>query len=58
VLVLTALHVAMAITCHLAWAVAGGTLAHALDRSGPRRALEAISGTALIVLAIKIARSA
>ncbi len=57
VLLLTAIHVAMAITCHLTWATAGGTLAHALGRSGPRRAIEAISGTTLIALAIKMARS-
>jgi threonine/homoserine/homoserine lactone efflux protein len=58
VMLLTAIHVAMAISCHLTWAAAGGTLANALDRSGPRRALEAVSGIALIALALKIALSA
>jgi len=55
VLLLTAMHVAMAIICHLTWAAAGGTLAHTLGRSGPRRAIEAASGIALIALAIRIA---
>ena len=57
VLLLTAIHVSLAITCHLTWAAAGGTLAHALGRSGPRRALEALSGVALVALALKVARS-
>jgi threonine/homoserine/homoserine lactone efflux protein len=58
VLRLTAMHIGLAVTCHLTWAAAGGTLAHALGRSGPRRALEAVTGIALIALAIRIARSA
>jgi threonine/homoserine/homoserine lactone efflux protein len=58
VLLLTAIHVGLAITCHLTWAAAGGTLAHTLGRSGPRRAIEAVSGLALIALALKIALSA
>ena len=58
VLLLSAIHIGLAITCHLTWAAAGGTLAHALGRSGPRRALEAISGMALLALAIMVARSA
>ena len=54
-LVLMAIHVSMAATWHLTWAVAGGTLAATLARTGPRRALEAISGTALLALALKVA---
>jgi threonine/homoserine/homoserine lactone efflux protein len=58
VLLLTAMHVGMAVTCHLTWAAAGGTLAHTLGRSGPRRVVEGVAGVALIALAIRIARSA
>jgi threonine/homoserine/homoserine lactone efflux protein len=57
VLLLTAIHVAMAITCQLTWAAAGGTLAHTLGRCGPRRFIEGVSGVTLIALAIKIARA-
>ena len=51
VLLLTAMHVGMAVTCHLTWAAAGGTLAHTLGRSGPRRVVEGVAGIALIALA-------
>ena len=52
---LTAIHVALAITWHLAWAAAGGTLAGTLARTRPRRILEAVSGMALLALALKLA---
>jgi len=52
---LTAIHVGLAISWHLAWAAAGGTLASTLARTRPRRALEAISGIALLALALKLA---
>lgn len=54
-LTLTAIHVGLAITWHLSWAAAGGTLADTLARTRPRRALEAISGIALLALALKLA---
>jgi threonine/homoserine/homoserine lactone efflux protein len=54
-LTLTAVHVGLAITWHLAWAAAGGTLAGTLARTRPRRILEAISGIALLALAVKLA---
>jgi threonine/homoserine/homoserine lactone efflux protein len=54
-LVLTAFHVALAITWHLAWAAAGGSLAETLGRATPRRILEAISGAALLALALTLA---
>jgi threonine/homoserine/homoserine lactone efflux protein len=54
-LILMAIHVSLAATWHVTWAVAGGTLAATLSRTGPRRALEAISGTALLALALKVA---
>jgi threonine/homoserine/homoserine lactone efflux protein len=55
VLTLTAVHVAMAASWHTAWALAGATLARVLSRRGPRQMLDAITGTALIVLALKLA---
>ena len=58
VLTLTAFHVSLALTWHLSWAAAGGTLSQTLSRSGPRRTLEAIMGIALIAIAIKVALSA
>jgi threonine/homoserine/homoserine lactone efflux protein len=53
-LTLTAIHVGLAISWHLTWAAAGGTLAQTLGRTHPRRALEAITGLALVALAVKI----
>lgn len=52
---LTAIHIAMAVTWHSTWAFAGASLARVLSSGGPRRALEAITGIALIALAIKVA---
>ena len=53
-LTLTAIHVGLAVSWHMAWAAAGGTLAEALGRTTPRRILEAISGIALLGLALKL----
>jgi threonine/homoserine/homoserine lactone efflux protein len=53
-LILTAFHVTLGLTWHMGWATAGGTLAEALGRTTPRRILEAISGLALIGLALKL----
>lgn len=53
-LVLTAVHVGLALSWHLTWAAAGGTLAEWLGRSRPRRILEAIMGVALLALAIRV----
>src|SRR6266545_3429493 len=47
-LTLTAIHVSLAIAWHLTWAAAGGVLSETLARTRPRRALEAISGIALL----------
>jgi len=55
VLTLTAIHVAMAASWHSAWAFAGATLARVLSRRAPRQVLDAITGIALIVLAVTIA---
>lgn len=53
-LTLTAIHVGLAITWHMVWAAAGGTLADTLGRTKPRRVLEAISGIALLGLALEL----
>jgi threonine/homoserine/homoserine lactone efflux protein len=54
-LTLTAFHVGLALTWHLTWATAGGTLSDTLSRTRPRRILEAVSGVALLGLALKLA---
>lgn len=54
-LILTAVHISLAATWHVAWAAAGGTLARVLASGRPRRFLEALTGVALLALAIKIA---
>lgn len=55
-LLLTAIHVTLAATWHVTWAAAGGTLSRALSAPAPRRVLEAITGIALLALALKMAR--
>jgi threonine/homoserine/homoserine lactone efflux protein len=54
-LALTAIHVSMAFSWHLAWAVAGGTLARVLSHRRPRQVLDVVTGVALLVLAAKLA---
>jgi threonine/homoserine/homoserine lactone efflux protein len=54
-LILTAIHISLAVSWHIAWAVAGGTLARALSAGRPRQILEATSGIALLALSVKIA---
>jgi len=51
-LVLTAVHILLAATWHLAWAAAGGTLSRALSTGRARRVLEACAGAALLILAV------
>lgn len=55
VLTLTLTHVSLAFPWHLAWAYAGSTLARVLSRRGPRQVLDALTGIALIWLAVLIA---
>jgi threonine/homoserine/homoserine lactone efflux protein len=55
VLTLTLVHISMAATWHAAWAVAGATLASALSRRRPRQLLDAVTGIALIWVAVRIA---
>jgi threonine/homoserine/homoserine lactone efflux protein len=54
-LLLAAVHVALALSWHLTWAAAGGTLAATLGRTRPRRLLEGATGIALLYLAFKLA---
>ena len=54
VLSLTAIHIAMALTWHTAWALGGATLKSVLSRRQPRQVLDAITGAALLVLAGKV----
>ena len=53
-LTLTAFHVVLALSWHLTWAAAGGTLSATLSRTRPRHILEGISGVALLGLALKL----
>jgi len=56
-LLLTVVHVTLALSWHLTWAAAGGSLASALGRSRPRRILEGVTGLALVALALRLAGS-
>lgn len=53
-LLLTVIHVSMAATWHVAWAVAGGALSARLSAGRPRASLEIATGVALSVLAVAI----
>jgi threonine/homoserine/homoserine lactone efflux protein len=55
-LLLTVVHIALAATCHLAWAVAGGTLSRVLSSGWPRRVLDLAAGAALLILAASLIR--
>ncbi len=54
-LILTAVHIALAASWHVVWAAAGATLARTLGGGRPRQILEAVTGIALLALAIVIA---
>lgn len=53
-LVLTAVHIALAATWHVAWAAAGGTLAASLTGGRPGQVLDLMAGIALVALAITL----
>ncbi len=53
-LVLTSVHVGLAASWHVAWAAAGGTLAHALASGNPRRVLDTTTGLALLWLSVRM----
>ena len=54
-LVLTAVHVTIAFTCHTCWAMAGGTLAPVLEGERAGRILHILMGVAMGGLAVKVA---
>ena len=54
VLLLMAVHVTTALTWHLVWAVAGGTLARTLSAGPARRALDGLTAAALFFLAARV----
>lgn len=53
-LTLTAIHIVMAASWHVAWALGGATLARVLSRHRPRQVLDLITGGALLILAVKV----
>ena len=54
VLILTAIHVSLAFSWHIVWAVTGGTMAPILARGWPRRLLDTAAGLALVLLALRM----
>jgi threonine/homoserine/homoserine lactone efflux protein len=56
-LLLTGIHVSLAATWHVTWAVGGGTLSRVLATPGSRQILETATGLALLGLAMKMAFS-
>jgi threonine/homoserine/homoserine lactone efflux protein len=56
-LLLTAVHIALAFSWHLAWAAAGGTLARTLASPRVRRTIEAMTGIALLTFSLKLLAS-
>jgi threonine/homoserine/homoserine lactone efflux protein len=55
VLVLCAIHIAIALSWHVVWAAAGGTLARTLASGRPRRVLDLVAGVALLALSVRLA---
>jgi threonine/homoserine/homoserine lactone efflux protein len=51
---LAAIHVAMALICHSAWAIAFDTVRQLFKPPGARRLLETATGVALIALALRV----
>lgn len=54
-LILTAVHISLAVSWHAVWAAAGGTLAAVLGRGRPRQILDLATGVALVALAVRLA---
>ena len=55
VLLLCAIHIAIAASWHVVWAAAGGTLARTLATGRPRRILDLVTGGALVAFAARLA---
>lgn len=54
VLILTAVHITLALTWHLVWAMAGGAMARTLTDGWPRRALDVLTGVAMLWLGSRV----
>jgi threonine/homoserine/homoserine lactone efflux protein len=54
-IILMVTHISLALPWHCAWAVAGATLARVLSRPRPRQVLGALTGFALLALALTVA---
>jgi len=54
ILLLMCVHVAVALTWHLVWAVAGGSLARVLSHGPARRTLDVVTAGALLFLAARV----
>jgi threonine/homoserine/homoserine lactone efflux protein len=54
-MLLTAIHIGLAASWHIAWAAAGSTLSRVLSGGRPRQLLEATTGVMLLGLAVKSA---
>lgn len=55
VMTLMLVHISMAFPWHSTWAITGATLARVLSRRRPRQLLDAVTGIALLWLAVKVA---
>jgi threonine/homoserine/homoserine lactone efflux protein len=55
-MILTAVHVTAALSWHLVWAAAGGTLARTLAMGPGRRVLDGVTAMALLYLAVRVLR--
>ena len=53
-LLLTAVHISLAVSWHAVWAAAGGTLARTLGSGRPRQILDLTAGVAMLALAIRM----
>jgi len=55
-MILTSLHVAAALSWHVVWAAAGGTLARTIVTGPGRRVLDGVTAVALLFLAVRVLR--
>ena len=55
---LGASHVSMAFVCHSAWALALHRTRHVFERRSSRRALDALAGVTMLLLAVRVLRQA
>jgi threonine/homoserine/homoserine lactone efflux protein len=53
---LAAIHISLALSCHLIWALALGTVRSRLTSPRAMRAIDGVAGTALVILGVKLLR--